>query len=87
MHDVLINGVALNDFGLTETNTINGYGVNTYGFLWGCGSFWFEPYYSNGSTTIVTNWTLCPTISTVWTPVVAGTTTVWTFSSTTDQNC
>lgn len=86
VNDVLINGVALNDFGLTDTNTINGYGINTYGFLWGCGAFWLEPYYSNG-TTVSTSYTLCPAISTIWTAVTAGASTTWTLFTTTDQNC
>jgi len=76
--------MALNDFGLTDTNAVNGYGLNTYGFIWGCGDFWFGPYYSNG-TVVPTMWSLCagPTVVTAWSlftqsaPTVATSWSLW----------
>jgi len=88
-NDVLVNGMALNDGGLTETNTINGYGLHTFGLLWECGSWWFGPSYSNGTDdAITTTWALFGfSGSTSWTPCGSTITTTWTAYDTTDQEC
>ncbi len=38
--DVKIVGTALNSLGFTGENTIDGVGLNTFGFLWPCASIW-----------------------------------------------
>lgn len=92
VNDVLVNGMALNNFGLTDTNTVNGYGLNTFGLVWECGSFWFGPYYTNGLTTVVTGWSLFlsyTTVSTTWSLYTSGVTisTSWSLFTTSDQSC
>lgn len=67
LYDVTIKGMALSDRGLTDWNTYDGFGLVTFGFIWGCGNIWFGPYYSNG-TTLSTTWTIC----------AGGTLTTWT---------
>ena len=55
-HDVTIVGMALQSNGLTGNNTIDGYSVNTFGFLFGCSSIW-EIYQED----ITTAWVGCTT--------------------------
>lgn len=50
--DVVILGMALNDFGLSANNTIAGLGLNTFGFLWPCDAIW-----SPADHVISTTWT------------------------------
>ena len=50
--DPVIAGEALDDFGFTAYNTISGLGLNTFGFLWGCGEIWAPAF---------------PPVTTVWT--------------------
>lgn len=38
--DVVIVGQALTDFGFTAYKTIQGVGLNTFGFLWPCDGIW-----------------------------------------------
>lgn len=38
--DVKIVGNALNSQGFTGENTIDGVGLNTFGFIWPCASIW-----------------------------------------------
>lgn len=38
--DVLIEGQALNSSGLTAYNTVEGLGLNTFGFLWPIDGIW-----------------------------------------------
>ncbi len=38
--DVVVVGRALNDFGFSAFNTIEGLGLNTRGFLWPCTGIW-----------------------------------------------
>lgn len=38
--DVIIVGQALNDFGLEAFDTVEGLGLNTFGFLWPCSGIW-----------------------------------------------
>ncbi len=86
--DVTIYGMALNNFGFTEQDTIDGLGLNTFGLIWGCQNIWFGPYYSSGLT-ISTSWAAAAnaTVSTVWT-ANATVTTVWTdFSTYYDEDC
>jgi hypothetical protein len=52
--DVKIVGMALNDFGLSAYNTVEGLGLNTFGFLWPCAGIW-----APGDEVIVTNWVGC----------------------------
>lgn len=87
-NDVLVNGMALNDQGLTDTNTVNGYGLLTFGFVWECGAFWLDPYFSTGAS-ITTGWSLYVgmTLATSWSLVSAGTSTSWSLCTTSDQSC
>lgn len=88
-HDILVNGMALNNQGLTDTNTVNGYGLLTFGLLWECGSFWYGPYFSTGAS-ITTNWSLYVgmTTATTWSLYVGMTTaTSWSLLTTSDQSC
>lgn len=50
--DVVILGMALNSFGLTANNTIDGVGLNTFGFLWSCDGIW-----GPASPPVTTAWT------------------------------
>lgn len=87
-HDVLVNGMALNNQGLTDTNTVNGYGINTFGLVWECAEFWFGPYYSSGTTAISTTWSLCTGVTTTnWSLYVGATTTSWSLFTTSYQGC
>lgn len=85
-NDVLINGMALNNQGTTDTNAVNGYGINTFGFVWGCSEFWYGPYYSNGLTGAAT-WSLFPGATTCTWSLVAGVSTTWSLFTTGDQSC
>ena len=88
-HDVIVNGVALNDMGLTETNTVNGYGLLTFGLLWECREFWYGPYFSTGAS-ITTGWSAYSglTLATTWSLYVGMTlTTTWSLCTTSDQSC
>lgn len=51
--DVIIVGQALNDFGLTAFDTVEGLGLNTFGFLWPCNGIW-----APNDDTITTAWTV-----------------------------
>lgn len=50
--DAIVVGDALNTFGMEAFNTISGLGLNTFGFLWGCGEIWAPAY-----PPVVTIWT------------------------------
>lgn len=52
--DVKIVGMALNDFGLSAYNTVEGLGLNTFGFLWPCNGIW-----APGDEIISTSWVGC----------------------------
>ncbi len=58
--DVTIQGIALNDYGLSANNTIAGLGLNTWGFLWPCDSIW-----STAESAITTTWVSCSSPGTV----------------------
>ncbi len=60
--DMTVNGVALNDEGLTDKDAINGFGLHTFGFIWGCNSIWGL---------------VCPNVSTTWN-AASGVSTIWT---------
>ena len=51
--DPVIAGEALDDFGFTAYNTISGLGLNTFGFLWGCGEIWAPAF-----PPVTTTWTV-----------------------------
>ena len=51
--DAIIAGEAVIDGGLSAFNTISGLGLNTFGFLWGCGEIWAPAY-----PPITTTWTM-----------------------------
>lgn len=53
--DVRIVGQALNSFGLTAFNTIEGLGLNTFGFLWPCAGIWAPV-----DAAVSTVWVECP---------------------------
>lgn len=53
--DVRIVGTALISFGLTAFNTVEGLGLNTFGFLWP-----FEGIWSPCIDVPVTSWEDCP---------------------------
>lgn len=52
--DVKVVGMALNSFGLTAYNTIEGLGLNTFGFLWPCAGIWAPT-----EEDITTTWVEC----------------------------
>lgn len=52
--DVLIEGQALNSFGLTAFDTIEGLGLNTFGFLWPTTGIWTDCAACNDNVT--TTW-------------------------------
>lgn len=52
--DVVIKGMALNDFGFVAENTISGVGLNTFGFLWECAAIW-----SPSDDPVTTTWVDC----------------------------
>lgn len=52
--DVTIQGMALNDTGLSAQNTIAGLGLNTFGFLWPCDAIW-----APSDLSITTSWVNC----------------------------
>lgn len=54
--DVVILGQALNDFGFEANNTIEGLGLNTFGFLWPCSGIW-----NPAAETTSTTWVDCST--------------------------
>lgn len=51
--DVIIAGEALCDTGLSAFNTISGLGLNTFGYLWGCGEIWGPAF-----PKVTTTWTV-----------------------------
>lgn len=61
--DVTIQGMALNDRGFEALNTVEGLGLNTFGFLWPCEGIW-----APAQVSITTTWTNCapynPTVET-----------------------
>lgn len=63
--DVTVKGAALETFGFTEGNQIDGFGLLTYGLIWGCPNIW--SYYLSG-VTVSNTWTLALgySISTSW---------------------
>ena len=60
MLDCVIVGTALNTFGMTAYNTIEGLGLNTFGFVWPCAGIWAPD--ENAVTTV---WTECSTPSSI----------------------
>jgi len=52
--DVIIVGTALNTEGFTAFNTVEGLGLNTFGFLWPCDGIW-----GPGEDPITTVWGMC----------------------------
>jgi len=51
--DVTLNGLGLNDFGIYG-KSVDGFGLNTFGFVWACNSIWnpcIDP--------ITTTWVSC----------------------------
>lgn len=52
--DAVIKGMALNDMGFTAENTVEGLGLNTFGFLWPCDGIW-QPT----DTALTTTWIGC----------------------------
>jgi Flp pilus assembly pilin Flp len=76
--DVTVRGVALENFGLTETETVEGLGLLTQGLIWPCAAIWYGPIMSTGATTISTTWSaLGATITTSWTNISPTLTTTW----------
>lgn len=59
-HDVTVKGLALEDFGLSANNTISGYGLVTFGFLWGCADIWSPAY-----NAVTTTWVGCGVTGTI----------------------
>ena len=53
--DYVIVGTALESFGLTGNNTIDGVGLNTFGFLWSCSGIWTD-WDDPARTTAWTSW-------------------------------
>lgn len=52
--DVIIVGQALNTWGLTAFNTVEGLGLNSWGNYWPCSGIW-----APGQDTITTVWGSC----------------------------
>lgn len=50
--DIVVMGLALDDFGFIANNTVSGIGLNTFGFLWGCSEIW-EP---SDDAALTTTW-------------------------------
>jgi hypothetical protein len=50
--DVTIQGMALNNHGISANNTVEGLGLNTFGFLWPCDGIW-----GPAESAISTTWT------------------------------
>lgn len=73
--DVTVKGMALEDKGLTDGNTVDGLGLVTYGLIWGCDNIWYTYYSSNTlasntwtlylGLTVATTWSLCAGASVV----------------------
>lgn len=59
--DVLIKGMALNDFGFTVNGAFSGTGLNTFGFLWDCSAIW-----ESADPSVTTTWTTCSTPSGIY---------------------
>lgn len=53
--DVIIVGMALNSFGFTAFDTVEGLGLNTFGFLWPCSGIW-----APCCEVVTTVWRDCP---------------------------
>lgn len=51
--DVTVNGRGLLDYGLFGYS-VDGFGINTYGFIWLCSSIW-----DNADENITTTWVSC----------------------------
>ena len=76
--DVTVRGVALLDYGLTETQTIEGVGLLTYGLVWPCSSIWYGPIVSTGATMVSTSWSTPSLAASSWSAVGVTITTDWT---------
>ena len=85
LFDVTVKGVALLDKGLTEWDAIDGVGLQTYGFVWGCPNIWYHGCIYDEFVTL-TAWTLSAfpgATTTIWTAYnVSLIPTVWTPYST-----
>jgi len=55
--DVQIMGEAVIDYGLTASGVLDGFGLNTFGFIWGRGNIWF----ACEDTSLTSTWTDCET--------------------------
>lgn len=58
--DVTVNGLGLNDTGLCGNNTISGFGLVTFGFIWGCADIW-----NPSDSPITTTWVSCGSSGTI----------------------
>lgn len=53
--DVTVKGMALEDEGLSDQNTVDGFALMTQGFIWGCGNIW-DAYTTLNGVAPVTTW-------------------------------
>lgn len=58
--DSVIVGTALNTLGYTANNTVEGLGLNSFGFLWPCEGIW-----SPGENPVTSTWVSCITAGSV----------------------
>lgn len=58
--DVTVNALALNDTGLCGNDTISGYGLVTFGFIWGCADIW-----NTAEESVSTTWVGCGSTATI----------------------
>jgi hypothetical protein len=76
--DVSVNGVGLNTYGLTDSQSIDGAALLTFGLIWTCGNHWGPAPWSNVT---LTSWLTYSnfTVSTSWSDYGSfGVTTIWT---------
>lgn len=53
--NAIVVGTALESFGFTAFDTIDGLGLNTFGLLWSCSGIWTN----NDDPALTTVWTSC----------------------------
>ncbi len=83
LFDVTVRGVALLDYGLTETQTVEGVGLLTNGLIWPCASIWYGPIMSTGATAVMSTWSLTTgDVLTNWVFIGPSVATGWTAQST-----
>lgn len=72
-NDITVYGEALETFGFEAYQTIDGFGLLTFGFLWECAQIWTDSEstlatsWTNSESAITTNWSNSdPSLTTNW---------------------